>query len=62
MALLARDECLHYLGLRGVNAHTDCGGIAVNSSKQALHLSVATAEDHNVVGKVEAGHMGVSYN
>ncbi len=28
--------------------HTECGGVAVNSFKQALHLSVGTAEDHDV--------------
>ncbi len=28
--------------------HTDCGGVAVNSFKQALHLSVGTAAVHDV--------------
>ncbi len=28
--------------------HTDCGGVAANSFKQALHLSVGTAADHDV--------------
>ncbi len=28
--------------------HTECGGVAVNSFKQALHLSVATAADRDV--------------
>ncbi len=34
----------------------------VNSFKEALHLAVATAEDHDVVGIGEAGHMDVDSN
>ncbi len=34
----------------------------VNSFKQALHLSVATAEDHDVVSVGEVGHMDVGSN
>ncbi len=57
-----KDECWHHLGLRGVNAHTKCGDVAVNSFKQALHLSVAYAVNHNVVGSGKVGHMDVGLN
>ncbi len=39
--------------LRGVNAHADCSGVAVNRSKKALHLSV---QDQDIVGIGEVGH------
>ncbi len=52
--LLTRDEC--------VNVHADCGGVEVNIFKQALHLSVATAEDHDVVGRGEVGHVDFGSN
>ncbi len=42
-----------------VNAHADCGGVAVNSFLQALNLSVSTPLDHYAVGIGEVGHMGV---
>ncbi len=42
--------------------HADCGGVVVNIFKQAVHLSVATAEDHDVVGIGEVGHMGFGSN
>ncbi len=32
LALLARDERCHHRGLRGVNAHSYCGGVADNRS------------------------------
>ncbi len=60
--LLTRDEGRHYLGLRGVNVHADCGGVVVNSFKQALHISVATTQGHDVTGIGEVGHMGVGSN
>ncbi len=41
LALHTRDEYLHYLGFRGINAHADCCGMVVNCFKQALHLPVA---------------------
>ncbi len=47
---------------RGVNAHTDCGGVTVNSFKKALQLSVAITEDHDVVGIGEVGTMDVGSN
>ncbi len=33
--------------------HANCGGVAINSHKQALHLAVATAEYYDVVGMGE---------
>ncbi len=42
--------------------HTDYGGVAVNHFKHALHLAVATVEDHDFVGINEVGHMGVGSN
>ncbi len=62
LALLTRDECWHHLGLRGVNAHAYCGGVAINSFKQVLHLAVAAAEYYDGVGIGEVGHMDVSSN
>ncbi len=62
LALLTRDECWHHLGLRGVNAHTDCGGVAINSYKQALHLNVATADYYDVFGIGEVRHLDVGSN
>ncbi len=62
MALLTRDECGHHRGLRGVNAHAYCGGVAINSFKQALHLAVATAEYNDVFGIGEVGQMEVRSN
>ncbi len=53
LALLTRYECRHNRGFRGVNAHADCGGVAVNSFKQTLYLPLAAAQDHDVVGIVE---------
>ncbi len=58
MALLTRADIT--FRLRGANAHTDCGGVAVDSIKQALHLAVATVEDHDVI--VIGGHMDVGSN
>ncbi len=57
--LLTRAECWHHLDLRGVNAHTYCGGVAVNRFKQALHLSVAAARDQDIVGIGEVRHSDV---
>ncbi len=37
--------------------HTDCGGVAINSFKQTLHLYIATAEYYDVVSVGEVGHM-----
>ncbi len=51
MSLLTRDDCWHHIGLRGVNAHTDCGGVAINSFNQVLHHTVATAECHDVLSR-----------
>ncbi len=42
--------------------HANCGGAVVNSFKQAVHLSIATAEDHDVVGIGEVGYMDTSLN
>ncbi len=42
-----------------VNARANRGGVAVNNFKQALHLSVATAEGHEFICKGEIGHMGI---
>ncbi len=36
--------------------------MAINGFKQALNLAVATAEDYDVVGIGEVGHMDVSSN
>ncbi len=47
---------------RDVNAHAYCDGVAINSFKQALYLAVATAENHDVVGIGEFGHMDVDSN
>ncbi len=46
----------------GVNAHAYCGGVAINSIKQALQLAVAAAEYYNVLGIGEVRHMDVSSN
>ncbi len=63
MALLTRDhQGLHHIGLRGVNVHVNNDSFVVSSFKQALHLSVAIAEDHDVVGIDEVGHMDVGSN
>ncbi len=48
LALLTRDRCRYDLGLRSASVHTDYSGVADNSSKQTLHLAVATAQDHGV--------------
>ncbi len=37
----------------------DCGGVAINSFKQALHMAESTAEYHDVIGIGEVGHMEV---
>ncbi len=47
------------LVFKELNEHTDCGGVAINIFNQALHFSVATAEDHDVVGIDEIGQMNV---
>ncbi len=47
---------------RGVNAHAYCGGVAINSFKQALHFAVVPAEHHDVVSIGEVGHMDVDSN
>ncbi len=52
----------HHLGLRSVNGHTDCGAVVINSFKQALHLAIATAEYHDVVGIGEVVYMDVVSN
>ncbi len=44
------------------NAHADCGGVTINSFKQAVLLAVATAEYYDAVGVGEVGHMGVGSN
>ncbi len=60
--LFTKDVCCHQLGLRGVNAHTDSGGVAMDSFKQALCLAVATAVGYDVVGKGDVvGHMGIGH-
>ncbi len=58
------DECWHRLGLRDFNAHTDHGGVGVNSFKQALHPPVTTAEDHAIVsmGEVRRNEVDVGSN
>ncbi len=61
MALLARDECLHQLGLRG-EVHTNCGGVIMNIFKQTLPLALATVKYHDVASIGEVGHMGVGSN
>ncbi len=45
--------------LQCVNAKTDCWCVAVNTFKQALHLFVAAAQNHNVIGIGEVGHINV---
>ncbi len=40
--------------------HTYCGGVAIKSFKQTLHLAVAAAEYHDVVNEV--GHMRIGSN
>ncbi len=42
--------------------HAYCGGVAINSIKQALYLAVAAAEYYDVVGIGEVRHMDVSSN
>ncbi len=42
--------------------HAYCGGVAINSFKQALQLAVAAAEDYDVVGICEVRHMDLSSN
>ncbi len=42
--------------------HAHCGGVAINSFKQALHLAVVTAEYNKVIGIGEVGHMDVGSN
>ncbi len=48
-----------------LTSHAYCGGVAISSIKQALHLAVAAAaaaaEDYDV-GIGEVGHMDVSSN
>ncbi len=46
-------------GFRFVNAHADGGGVVVKSFKQALHPSVAAAQDHDVVSKEEVGYIDI---
>ncbi len=45
-----------------INAHINCGGVAVNSFKQALHLFVAGAQGHNTVGVSEVKCIDVRTN
>ncbi len=52
MVLLTRDQSWHHLGFGSVNVHTNCCGMAVNCFKQALHLRVAIAENHNIVRRI----------
>ncbi len=59
LVLLTGDGCSHYLGIRSANAHANCCNMMVNCFKQALCLAIATAEDHDVVGTGELGHMDV---
>ncbi len=59
LALLTRNERWHHLGHQGVNAHTDCGGVAINSSKQTLHLAVAAVAALSIMPNQHQTH---SYN
>ncbi len=50
LALLTRYKCLHHLGLRGVNVHTDCGGMVDNCFNQGIsevrHVDVVAELHH----------------
>ncbi len=45
-----------------MNVHTDYSGVAVNSFKRALHLTVIAAQDHDVAGIDDIEYMDVVAN